>query len=129
MTAILSNTFEGRRVLVTGANGFLGSNLRLKLAQLGAIVYGTTRTRIDPDADVTWLQADLADAAAVRLAIRTARPDIIFHMAGQTNAGHDRGLIIPAFLNNVQSTVLVLLEALELGTPRVVVTASLEEPV
>ncbi|MEM4327263.1 MAG: NAD-dependent epimerase/dehydratase family protein, partial [Candidatus Diapherotrites archaeon] len=39
----MKNFFQEKKVLVAGGLGFLGSNLSLKLASLGAIVTATTR--------------------------------------------------------------------------------------
>ena len=83
--------YRGRRVMVTGGLGFIGSNLARHLVDLGADVllvdsllpdYGGNRFNIDPFADTVRV-----DTAALRT--RAARPalvpghDVIFNRAGQ----------------------------------------------
>lgn len=85
--------YRGRRVLITGGLGFLGSNLAHALADAGAQVaildamlplYGGNLHNLDRIEDrVQVTVADLRDDAAVRHAV-TGR-EIIFHIAAQTS--------------------------------------------
>ena len=71
------------RVLVAGATGAVGRNLLPRLVAAGHQVAGTTRTtekvglirRLGGEA----LIADGLDAAALRRAVQSARPDVIIH--------------------------------------------------
>ena len=70
--------------LVTGATGFAGSHLVDRLAAAGA-VYALARAGGQPPAlrpGVLWLEVDLLDRNAVRRALETARPSVIYHCAG-----------------------------------------------
>ena len=60
--------------------------------------------------------------------MREVRPEVVFHLAGQTAAAPDRGLVLSSFRNNLASTVALLNELAETGCRRIVVTGSLEEP-
>ena len=60
-------TLRGRRVLVTGARGFLGSHLMPALAAEGAAAVA--------------FQGDITDAAAVEAAVSGVRPEVVFHLA------------------------------------------------
>ncbi len=64
------STWSGRRVLVTGGAGFLGSRIVARLAGLGAEPF-VPRSR----------EYDLVDRAAVRRLVETARPDLVIHAA------------------------------------------------
>jgi len=85
--------YAGRRVLVTGGLGFIGSNLARELVALGAQVtivdalipdYGGNRFNIDGlDDRVNVLIADVRDAGAVSAAVRGQ--DVIFNLAGQVS--------------------------------------------
>lgn len=70
------------RVLVTGAAGFVGSNLVYEAAELGADVVGLVRSSPPvPDPRCRYLVADLLDPAATRAAVLETRPDAIVHTA------------------------------------------------
>lgn len=81
----------GGSVLVTGATGFLGSHLTRRLLTQGHEVHVLAR----PDSEFRRLRdiagrltvwtGDMADAASLRAACRGARPEAIFHLAGDTS--------------------------------------------
>jgi len=85
------NKFAGKNVLITGGMGFIGSNLAICLANLGAHVtildamipdYGGNEFNIAPIADrVRVNYCDIRDEAAVSYLVRGK--DYIFHLAGQ----------------------------------------------
>jgi len=61
----MNNFFYGKKVLVTGAAGFVGTNLVKKLVGVGADVRGTIfkRNSQDPVPNVEYVKADLRDSA------------------------------------------------------------------
>jgi len=78
------------RALVTGATGFVGSHLVRRLVREGLEVHVLRRAASDfwrmkdilPR--VTTHVADLRDAESLRVAVRAARPDCVFHLAAAT---------------------------------------------
>ena len=84
--------WSGRRVLVTGHNGFKGSWLTLWLAEMGAEVTGFSAplrggpslhglARVAEIADE--VEGDIRDPAAVAAAFERARPEVVLHLAAQ----------------------------------------------
>jgi nucleoside-diphosphate-sugar epimerase len=79
---------EIESVLLTGASGFVGANVARELLAQGRRVHVLLRSPYLPwrlaDVGTRLLvvhQADLADAAAIRRALRAARPEAVLHLA------------------------------------------------
>lgn len=100
----------GRRVLVTGAEGFVGRHAVLELRRRGWRVLAAGRR-----------DADLRDAAAAAALVRAARPRVVLHAAGST-LGSDWGALWDA---NVATTVNVL-SAVPPGVRAVIAGSSAE---
>ncbi|MEI6566737.1 MAG: CDP-glucose 4,6-dehydratase, partial [Verrucomicrobiota bacterium] len=89
---MFQNTYQGKRVLVTGHSGFKGSWLTRWLLGLGAHVSGlalapkTTPnlfTLLELDRGIEHHLVDIRDQGALHRVIETARPEIVFHLAAQ----------------------------------------------
>src|SRR5271163_149163 len=84
-------SFKGKSVLITGGMGFIGSNLAIRLAELGANVtildamipdYGGNEFNIAPVAGgIRVNYCDIRDEMAVSYLAR--EQDYVFHLAGQ----------------------------------------------
>jgi UDP-glucose 4-epimerase len=129
MEAGLADGLAGRRVLVTGASGFIGSRLCERAAVLGAVVHAVSRR---PPAQIAalvrWEQVDLTDEAAVRALVRRVRPDVVLHLASEVGGGRDPELVLPMLHANLVAAVNLMLASNETGCGRVVLAGSMEEP-
>lgn len=91
MVELNAKAFAGKNVLVTGGMGFIGSNLAIKLADMGANVTvldamlpdsGANEFNIFPVRDRVHVNyCDIRDSNAVEYLVRNK--DFVFHMAGQ----------------------------------------------
>ncbi len=125
MTMAYDRSFGGRRILVTGGAGFVGSNVVARLAEAGARV-----TVLD---DLFTGQAD-ALPASVELVVGSVTDDdlvrrlvsastLVFHMAARNiiaSTANPRD----DFATNIGGTLNVLLAARESRVERVVYTSS-----
>jgi UDP-glucose 4-epimerase len=116
----------GGRALVTGASGFIGTNLCRRLCNDGVEVHGVSR--FPRDGDVVWWEADLRDADAVARLVRDLRPELVIHLAGHVSGSRALGSVLRALNDNLITTVHVLLAAAGVGCRRLVLAGSMEEP-
>jgi UDP-glucose 4-epimerase len=121
---LASDAFAGRRCLVTGGLGFIGSTLALRLARDGATVavvdaahdrHGANPHNLEaPEGEgIRVIRADLADAEALEAA---AAADIVFNLAGQVS--HVDSMADPLFDLDVNTrSHVALLEGLRDANP------------
>ncbi|PIT01880.1 nucleoside-diphosphate sugar epimerase [Bradyrhizobium nitroreducens] len=79
-----------KRVLVTGASGFIGRALVPALAGRGFEVHGIARTAQPATPGVSWHAADLLTEAGRAHALSAARPTHLVHLAWEARPGRYR---------------------------------------
>ncbi|MFN8598167.1 MAG: GDP-mannose 4,6-dehydratase [Anaerolineae bacterium] len=119
------------RALITGVAGFAGGHLAEAIhAETDWQVWGTVLSAADQAnvvAGVTALVTDLRDAAATRAAIEEARPDVVFHLAGQAYVPQAWKDPWGTYETNIRAQLNVLEAVSALGSkPRVISVASNE---
>jgi nucleoside-diphosphate-sugar epimerase len=135
-----SEYFNGRRVLVTGADGFLGSHVVERLLELGARVTAFTRsTSTHGTSQITLrnlahvaseleavIAANIASPETTRI-IQDAEPEVILHLAAEAYVPRSFEQPEQVFAANATGTLYVLEAARRLSKLlRVVVTSSSE---
>ncbi|HRI22963.1 MAG TPA: NAD-dependent epimerase/dehydratase family protein, partial [Panacibacter sp.] len=98
------------KILITGANGFLGQHLTLYLAGKGFSVIACSRgiCRISEPHLFQYISVDLTDASAVSAVVAQVQPDVIIHSAAMSKPDEceaDKNLCI---LHNVLATKFLL---------------------
>lgn len=120
--------WEDRRVLVTGATGFLGRHTLPRLAAAGAQVHATSRTQPRSRTDVQWLPLDLTNADALRTAVGSIRPDMVIHLGGLVSGAVDPNLVAPTFGSLLASSITLLAAAQNGDIGRLVLVGTTDEP-
>ena len=125
-----TTSFLGQKVLVTGGSGFLGAHLCRRLVQEGLEVHAVSRSpRSSEPGGICWWQGDMAEICFVRDLFQKVKPGVIFHLSGLATASPDPDLVLPTLHSLLVSTVNILMAAAETHCRRVVLAASLTEPV
>lgn len=121
-------TLSGQKILVTGASGFIGSRLCMRLLEICGEVHGVSRkAKPDYENNIHWWKVDLADLTAVRRLLTDVKPDFIFHLASYVSGSRDMNIVLPIFYSNLMSTLNLLTTAHEIDCRRIILAGSLEE--
>jgi FlaA1/EpsC-like NDP-sugar epimerase len=113
----IRETLTGRRVLVTGGGGSIGSELCRQVARLGAhslavvdhsefnLYQISQELRAEyPELIFEGILADAGDAAAMRKLFSENQPQVVFHAAAYKHVPMLQGQLRQAFRNNVLVT-------------------------
>ena len=140
MTINYPEVFKGKRVLITGASGFIGGALADVLVMSGAevyvtgrgvdyhkLLYGSANKMNIPLAHAVEriIFCDITDFFQVGHAIKVADPDYIFHLAAITQVTEAKDWAVHCFNVNTMGT-LNLLEAARLTKPdaKIIITTT-----
>jgi NAD dependent epimerase/dehydratase len=129
-------SLRGKKILVTGAGGFIGSHLCEALAKEGSHVRAFLRYTSQQDLrNLDWiepsvlksiniLRGDLVDADSVRRAVRGC--SIVFHLGALISVPYSFESPLQFMATNSFGTAHVMLAALEAGASRIIHTSTSE---
>lgn len=114
---VISDFYEGKRVLITGHTGFKGSWLCRILKILKSDIYGYS---LEPPSDpnlynilesdryVTSMFGDIGDYSKLSNFYQKCKPDIVFHLAAQPLVKVGYNNPVYTYMTNVMGTVNIL---------------------
>jgi nucleoside-diphosphate-sugar epimerase len=121
---VLAGCLQGKRILVTGGSGCIGSALMAQLARfsparLVSVSRGITQgwPRL-PGAE--YLQADIRNGDQLSAVFDQVGGDIVFHVAGQRDPGRAEREVHRTVTTNVLGTANVISAAASSGVPHVI---------
>lgn len=107
--------YKGKKVFITGHTGFKGSWLSFWLTSMGAKVIGYSLPSVThPNhfelirLDMETYLKDIRDLEALKQAIETTQPDIVFHLAAQPLVCYSYNNPIETFETNIMGTANLL---------------------
>src|SRR5256712_3270722 len=119
---------EGKRILVTGGAGFIGSHLVERLGAgnevtvLDDLSTGSLRNLASVPGQLHVKRASILDTDVVAAAM--ARQDVVYHLAAKTSVPESVAKPDAYWRTNVEGTVTILKAAANAGVRRVGVTSS-----
>jgi FlaA1/EpsC-like NDP-sugar epimerase len=136
LTAADRNSVAGRRLLVTGAGGSIGSELARQLAECGPAsltlldhaegalfrIERELRERV-PSLDLAAALADITRPNDVRRAFAAARPEVVYHAAACKHVGMLERDVLSALRSNLGGTLLVARQARMRGASLVMISS------
>ncbi len=115
-----------KRVLITGATGFIGRQCLPLLLEQGYEVHAATIEQPSPELpDVRWHQMDLLDASQTQRLVESVAPSHLLHFAWYTAPG--KYWSTPENLRWVQASLELLRDFVRAGGQRVVMAGTCAE--
>lgn len=130
----MDNFWKNKRILITGANGFLGSHLSIKLLRLGSQVIGIIKEAHAVSflkltlgeikkPKIKIIKSDIVNFKSMLKIFRKYKPDICMHIAAQPIVGIANKSPLPTFEANIKGTWNIL-EAARIYNIKAVMVAS-----
>lgn len=129
----MNQFYQHKRILVTGADGFIGSVLVARLVELGATVHAAVhskknQSRLQPVASViSIVEGDLSVSAETDRVFETSHPSVVFNVASSLNTSRAftvAGAVIPHTYGIAHN---VITAAVQKGVERCIQFGSIEE--
>lgn len=117
---MFKNKFNGKNVLVTGASGFIGKHLVVRLSQLGAHVYGISLRASSQQI----CKIDICDYEKIDQFIRNNKIEICYHLAGESVVESGKNEPYSTFRVNIDGTLNILEIGRRRGLGRIIIASS-----
>jgi len=96
------NFFLNKKILITGAGGFIGRHLLHQLQTYGAQISTISRNHHNFPKEIEQYAIDIKDTCAINECLQKCQPDHIFHLA----AFKERNDSIQAFYSSVETNLI-----------------------
>lgn len=96
--------FKGKKILITGSSGFVGSHLSVRLKELGAEIYGISKSAKTKDI----LKVDVLDYERLHKITREREIEICFHLAAESLVETGQEDPYETFKVNIEGTLNIL---------------------
>ncbi len=131
----MGNFWSGKRVLITGVNGFLGSHLAIALLNKNAEVIGIIKRELKPNfleigkqgllkPKIKIIKSDVSDLKGLFNIFNKYKPDACLHLAAQPIVGIASKSPLHTFRVNVRGTWNILEAGRLCGVKAIVVASS-----
>ena len=121
-------SWKGKKVLITGISGFIGSNLARRLVELGADVSGIVRSTNLDNEDIlskcNVYTGDICDYDFIRQIISSNEIDTVFHLAAYAIVRISARDPMTTYAVNVMGTVSLLEACRSVGKCSKIIVAS-----
>ncbi|MEN8260207.1 MAG: CDP-glucose 4,6-dehydratase [Pseudomonadota bacterium] len=131
---LYGDVYGGRRILLTGHTGFKGSWFSLWLQMLGARITGLA---LSPETSTNhWdslgltipeFRLDIRDAEAVENVVKEVKPEIVFHLAGQSLVRRSYQAPLDTFSTNILGTANLLEACRQVESVRAIVVITTDK--
>lgn len=102
MTGNFDNFFSNKKILITGAGGFIGRHLLHQLQTFDAHISTISRNHNTFPKEIEQYTIDIKDTSAINECLQNCQPDYIFHLA----AYKERNESIQAFYSSVETNII-----------------------
>lgn len=132
---MLDRFWKKKKIIVTGANGFLASHITYQLLLNQANVVGIIKEEIPSSflnsrlkekkyKNIRLIKGNISDYLFIKRLFKDYKPDICFHLAAQAVVGKANKSPLPTFKTNIAGTWNILEAARDLSLDTKVIAAS-----
>jgi len=120
-------TLHKAKVLVIGANSFIGAHLVPEIVKEGGILYTTDRSAPLSQSLGIHHQLDITNLEAVMELIKIIQPDYVYNFSGFVQGGRTLENLWPTFKVNLEGTLNLLTALQQSPCKRLILLGSMEE--